>query len=219
MQLQAGEQLHHLLLSRSSLKVTFRKVDRTELDKMRAVIKEPKAPLVKYEIWGGITETHPNFDDPKYIKKLNSFYTGLFTIQRDLILDAIIELDLASLPDYKELAAIGIVTPDLMLPIQDWNYLVSEILYQSTVTTKGLLEAEAKFSITWMDKSLRGFAVPGSMVDAAEYFTHWKAAQFMNFNWHQFCDMPGPLQSDAVYFYTASNKLDWMNERWKNPTN
>jgi len=92
----------------------------------------------------------------------------------------------------------------------DLAAVVELVMYQSTVTERGIAEAAQAFNVTWMEKPVLQWGISGSYGRHGAPFEARKAAQFSQYNWHDFCTLPGPEQSAIVAFYRLSTRLEWL---------
>ncbi|MBU1743223.1 MAG: hypothetical protein KKC37_16940, partial [Proteobacteria bacterium] len=88
--------------------------------------------------------------------------------------------------------------------------IVDEILYQSTVTNRGIDEAVRRFAYEWRDKPLSTWSIPTSHGKRGKLAAEWNAAFRSGLTWAQFCGMPGSEQSAVVAFWALEDKLVYL---------
>jgi len=97
----------------------------------------------------------------------------------------------------------------------DLVFLVDEVFYRSTVTARGIDEAEKRFGVVYMEQPVMAWKVPGSAAVRNQVFADWQAARFCGYDWQRFCELSGPAQSECVAFHMISNRLDWLMQKYK----
>jgi hypothetical protein len=203
-------------VTRDGVRLEVGRVDRRELDAIYIPVPVPPSRVV--ETWGGVKEEIPDRDDPDYRIKLFDYHLRL---GREL-LDAlalgltIIDTDLARERIDALEQVIGkqddLATGLLRYGISDAErvQVVELLLYQSTVTQRGIDEAAERFGYKWRGKPLTTWHIPGSHGERGKLAVEWRAANRSGIPWTQFCDLPGPEQSQHVAFWMLEDKLMYL---------
>lgn len=198
------------------------RVHRAAIDKFVAAHPEPEPPTIKVEIWGGLEEDVPNYDDLKYKQKLRDYRLGLGQDQLEIISQAISVVgypptppsDLLILLGKKRLTDIELLSYVILADKNDLEYVVGEVLYQSTTSIKGIIEAQQAFRVRWMDKEVTAWKVPQLPADYNAEFRDRQVAKYCDYNWASFCELTGPEQSACVAFYLADKTLEYLASKW-----
>ena len=152
----------------SGVVVTVGRVQRGALDNI--FIPEPVPPTRRVPIFSapGAQEFEevPVWDDGDYRRRLSDWQSRLFVEQWDAIAPALhIENEAAYIHEAQALQAAGLGAGMAL----DWLHynaseydqraLVDLVMYHSTVTERGIQEAEARFNYTWRGKPLSAWSV------------------------------------------------------------
>lgn len=199
------------------------RIHRTAIDRLVAVRPAPEPPTRKVEVFGGLEEDVPIWNDPIYQSKLQNYRLALGQDELQLIFPAIEvvkegpgpEADLLALFEKTELTAFERMQLVTLANLSDLEQVVELVFYLSTVTPRGLQEANDAFGVEWYKKPITGYKIPGSPAQYNQMFRDRKAAQFCGYNWHSFCEMTGPEQSQAVAFYILSETLEYFSSKWR----
>jgi hypothetical protein len=170
-------------------------------------------------VFGDVEEDVPVLDDPAYQRELMRYYIRFGRDQVDLITPAVqIEGD-EPLAELEELRALGLAEggghADLLRHVvlgsdEDLGEVVGLVMYQSTVTERGITEAAQSFQVTWAGQDVMSWGVPGSQGQYGALFEARKAARFAGYSWTEFEALDGPEQSAAVAFYRLNARLEWL---------
>lgn len=194
-------------------------VDRRRLDRIRLKRGEPEPPTRTVEVWGGIEEEIPVHDDVGYQSKRVGYHLWLAGEEASIMVDAITILneDAIRWTELGELAELGLVIPSekigfllYLVSEHDRSNIIEQILYNSTVTIRGITEAERTYAITWYDQSVYAWRIPGTPGRVGDLFEARQAAQFSHLSWGEFCDLSGPEQSAVWAFHRLSRRLEWL---------
>jgi len=202
--------------TRDGIRLEVGRVERRLLDAVH--IPEPVPPSRVVETWGGVEEEIPDRADPGYRIRLFDYHLHLGRELLDVLAQGltIIDTDLARGRVAALEQVIGIqadlTTALLRYGITDAEraQVVELLLYQSTVTQRGIDEAAERFSYKWRGKPLMIWHVPGSHGERGKLGVEWKAANRSRIPWSQFCDLPGPEQSQHVAFWMLEDKLAYL---------
>lgn len=206
-------------------KLSIGRVDRRRIDRAVADLHRPQPPVVKaadlgIEVFGGIDEDVYQYDDPAYRDALYLYYLQAMTYEF-AILSSAVDID----QDYQGIACslrkagvVGIDEDDHVAVLRyevlrlesDWEYVVDQVIYQSTVTERGIDEANTRFLVTWYGESLDAVSVPGTPANYSTEFEARNVAMYTGYTWDQFCQLEGPDQSAEVAFYRSRLMLEWL---------
>jgi len=134
-------------------------VDRRLIDRLRLGREEPKPPVRVVEAWGDIEEEIPVLDDPGYQAEMMTYHLWLAKEQAAVIAGAVEPLDEVDWVELFELGGLGLEFANAnmgllcyLLSDQDRANVVALVLYHSTVTARGVTEAERAYGVKWMNK-------------------------------------------------------------------
>lgn len=184
----------------------------------------PEPPLVEVQVFGGITEKVENKEDHAYLRALSDYNLRMAHEEFDMVAQAIKIThpgDWRADPRIHEMTRLGIHIPNrteylryIGIPDRvDLNEVLDALLYLSTVTPRGIREAEKSFAISWMGAPLDSHPNPPGDMKISGLYQARIAARAMGYTWHQFRDLPGPDQSAIVAHYLCENKIRWLNDK------
>ena len=184
----------------------------------------PEPPRVAVPIFGGATEWLEDVDDPRYREQLAAHHLRLAQDEFELVAQAVtliepqpwqhapevaewraLGVELLTSVDYLRYVALGYAT--------DMAQVAAELLYLSTVTRRGIEEAEAAFGIQYRGIALSQHPNPQGQVNITPLFQARLAATALGYTWEEFCMLDGPAQSAAVAQYLCTEKLRWLADR------
>ena len=199
------------------------RLPRREIDEFLSAEPLPEPPMRQAEAFGGIVEEVPVLDDPTYLAELQTYYTRLGDEQIDLIAEAVEITEMpereAALAEMEDLRAIGLAEGDdratwlrhiVLADNEDLANVVEQVLYNSTVTERGIAEATRAFGVTWMGQPVTTWHVPRVPGRYNQQFEDRKAQRRGGYTWREFCALPGWEQSAEVAFYRLSTRLEWL---------
>ncbi len=93
---------------------------------------------------------------------------------------------------------------------EDLANVVSLVLYESTVTARGLKEAQELYDVRWNGKQLSVISKPSGRATASGIFSDRISAQWAHCKWEEFCNLPGPEQSAIVALHRLQNRLEYL---------
>lgn len=207
-----------LYVTHDGTRLEIGRIHRSHIDNFIARNPAPEPPTRKVEVWGGVEEAVPVWDDPEYQAELQRHYLRLGREQLELIRPAITVLDTVALEEVEELQEAGIVEASgigrllygALAYDADLTAVVEEVFYQSTVTRRGIDEATAAYGATWFDEPVVAWKVPELPAEYSQIYQDRQAARFNGYLWEHFCELPGGRQSEAVAFFLIQNRLDWL---------
>lgn len=186
----------------------------------------PNPPTRTEDIWGGLTEEVPDWENPDYHLQLNIWYAKLGNEQTAVILPAIHILDNTAV-DLSELAQLreaGILPEGgehdtllygVLADQGDITAVTELVFYHSTVTQRGISEAENAYGVTWFDKPVLAWKVPEVPAKHTNLYRDRQAATQGGYTWDQFSELPGPEQSAIVAYQLIHGRLEWFMSRFK----
>jgi len=202
-------------VTRDGVRIEVGRVLRRFLDAIH--IPAPVPPSRVVETWGGLAEDVPDYQDAGYQAQLFEYRLAMWRAHLDIIVDVVnFQLPEAQCERLAALQAIGVGdgTPKSYLRYglaqDDQNAIVALVLYQSTVTQRGIDEAAARFAYKWRGKPLLTWYVPSSHGERGQLALEWRAAIRSGLTWAQFCTLPGPEQSQHVAFWLLEDKLAYL---------
>ena len=199
------------------------RIHRATIDRLVVARPPPDPPTRKVEIFGGLEEDVAVWDDPSYQEELAKYRLALGQDELQLIYPAIEvakegpgpEPDLLALFDKTELTAFERLQLVILANHKDLEQVVELVFYLSTVTPRGIQEATDAFGVVWYDKPITAYKIPGSPAMYNQSFRDRTAAQACGYNWHSFCELTGPEQSEIVAFYMLQQTLEYFNAKWR----
>ncbi len=210
--------------TRSGYDVQIGKVGRRYIDEAVAQFERPQPPRAStqdlgIEVFGGIEEDVYLYDDPGYLRALYAYYVELASHEFSILAKAI---TVEEVPDdvIDELARLGLMRGgdehaallryEVLSDNADWEHVVGEVVYNSTVTERGITEASDRFNAQWRDEPLTRVSVPGAPARYSAEYEARVAARHGLLSWPEFCNLDGPEQSSQVAFYRHSMMLAWL---------
>lgn len=194
-------------------------VDRRRLDRIRLKRDEPIPPTRTVMVWGDVEEEIPVYDDPVYQSQQVEYHLWMAREEAAVFVDAITILneDTIDWSELTELGGLGLVIPNekigfLLYLVNDHDKanIIEHVLYNSTVTLRGIREAEQAYDITWYGQSVYAWRIPGTPGQVGDLFEARQAARFSGLTWDEFCDLSGPEQSAVWAFHRLSRRLEWL---------
>lgn len=203
----------------SGLKISVNRIDRREIDKFATVNPKPEPPTRTVTVWGGLEEQVPIYDDPEYVAAVNAYYMRIGRDQYPLICRGLSLVEkMRDGPDPILSELFPNYTPEQLIIYENATSneiadLTGRVFYLSTVTDQGIGEAEALFNARWDGKPVSAYKLPGDPVKVAQVYRDRVAATAAGYKWAEFCDLPGPEQSEIVAFYLIQNYLTWLQQQ------
>lgn len=207
------------MITKSGYRLEIGRVSKQAADALLG-FAPPEPPTRKVTVWGGVEEEIPDPAQPEYQKQLQEFYAGLKVAQWELLHQAVKVLDNIPHQELRELWEVGLEDALRYIVLsdpEDTATVVNEILYQATVTQRGIEEAQAKFGVTWRDVSLDKWGIPKLPCTYSQAFLERKAAKYSLLSYAEFCQLSGPEQSEYVAFFLLDSKLEYKANEPKNP--
>jgi hypothetical protein len=199
------------------------RINRMILDTFAAGHPEPEPPMMTVTAWGDEEEEIPVHDDPAYMAARLAWFVQFGEELFNLIASAI-ELpdDIAVEAELDELRDLGLGDLDdksaflryaAVGSVEELRGVVDLVLYNSTVTVRGLEEAAKVYGVTWMDREVPVFAKVEGDAKASGIFGDRQAAQWAHYRWGEFCEMTGPEQSMVVALHRLTLRLEELMMR------
>lgn len=210
----------------SGARLKISRVSRQIIDEFLVSNPMPEPPTEAVAAWGDIEEELPILDDPEYQERLVAYYLNMAREQVNLIAPAIsienwsdeMQAELA------DLEAIGVTSGNQQVDYlrfiatsneRELAAVIAMVLYNSTVTRRGIAEAERAFNVTWNDKPVLAWNIPGTPGRQGDIYSAREAARFAGLTWGTFSAMWGPEQSAVVAHYQIRERLAWlMSKQW-----
>jgi hypothetical protein len=202
------------------------RVDRRIVDNFVAENQEPEPPERKasemgIEIWGEPDQLLKDYKDADYQAARAEwnlkFGLEMFTLLAEAVRvpeQAAREAEIEA----RDLAALGIAAdagkPSLLANVlassaDDLSEIVEIILYNSTVTIRGLVEAAQAYNVRWRGKKVPVVEPPSGPLKCNGVLGDRLAAQWAGYtHWDEFCELPGPEQSAIVALFRYKGKIE-----------
>lgn len=212
------------LVTAANVTLDVGRIERRVVDQYIAQNPPPDPPQIEVSVLGGVTELVDDLDNPAFRSRLAAYNLRMARDEFQMIAAAVTVISPANweeAPDVMELADLGLVIRNItdylryiaLSEPEDLTHVIEEVLYQSTVTPRGIAEAERTFSIIYRGTELSHYPnPPGDMRISALYQARLAATE-QHYRWEQFCALSGPEQSAIVAQYQCSMKLQWLSQR------
>lgn len=202
-------------LTESGYRLEIGRVPRREIDTFVATHPMPNPPTRTVEVWGGIVEEVPDYSSTQYKRELAGYYISIGYEQIDLIAPAVSIDKTVRADEIADIHSLGIAGNDTELlqhilsqSPRDSQTVVEAVMYNSTVTTWGIMEAAELFGVTFRGKRVNPL-IGTSDIRANGVFCDRLAVRWDgSYNWSEFCELPGPEQSEIVALYMISIVLE-----------
>ncbi len=210
----------------SGFRLGIGRIDRREIDRFAGERPIPEPPVktaaeLGIPVFGGVEDEEllPIWDDPKFLADVMKYRIRMFDEELDLVASAITLLDDLDPIAAKPLEDAGLLRPgnvaDALRYIVLKNdteiaKLVEAVLYNSTITPRGLREAEEKLDVQWDNIRLNVAGGGEKRSRASAVFNGRKAAQAANMSWNEFCELTGPEQSEEMAFFILNSRLECL---------
>jgi len=211
----------------SGLRLGIGRLARREIDAFIGKRPIPKPPVrsaadLGIPIFGGAVaeadELLPIWDDPAFLADMLKHRVQMFEEELDLVAPAISLLDEPDPESIMSLEEAGLLRPgnmaDLLrhIVLNDAEIVavIELVFYNSTVTPRGLREAEARFDVQWDDLRLNVMEIGEKRAQASSLFSSKKTARDAGLAWEEFCNLTGPEQSEEVAFSILSTRLECL---------
>lgn len=214
------------LTTKAGVTVDVGRVNRQIIDDYILGNPAPTPPQIEVTVFGGAKELVDDLDDPVYTRQLIKYYLTMARAEFDMVACAITlvqpdEHDWVKDSRVDELNSIGVPIGSITEYLRyialaedgDLAEATELLLYQSTVTDRGIKEAERAFSISYQGIPLSQHPNPPSNVNISAVYQARSAAVEHNYTWEQFAQLDGPSQSAVVAHYQSSSKLRWLQDR------
>jgi hypothetical protein len=202
--------------TRDGITLEVGRVARQALDAV--ALPAPTPPTRPVETWGGVIEQVPVYDDPGYRAALLEYHLRLGQETMAVLATGIKLTDPAA--SAAKIAALEfVIGPQAVDAATVLRYCIADderaqiietLLYNSTVTQRGIAEAAERFDYKWRDKPLLTWSVPVSHGERGMLGVAWNAARRSGLTWSQFCELSGSEQSAHVAFWLLEDKLSHL---------
>ena len=200
------------------------RVPRQLIDRFIAKHPEPEPPERKaselgVEVWGDEDQLIKVHGDLDYLRQKAEWHAS-FGMEMFALLVEAVEIPAQATEEAEaealDLVALGIVAGVDELTLianvlasskEDLNEIVELVLYNSTVTIRGLVEAAQAYNVRWRGKKVPVVEAATGPLKCSGEFGDRLAAQWNGYRWPDFCELPGPEQSEVVAAYRYHNKL------------
>ena len=210
------------------------RIDRKHIDIYAAKYPLPTPPLksaaeLGLAVFGGEKEAEKElvevWDDPDYLKALQDYTLGFYDRQLELVMPAL-TFQVPTDQNLSDLIALGTIShnpsrTDLLRFVILQNHtdaiqVVESVLYNSTVTNLGMLEAAMRFNVCWQGSLVPVNVPDNSPLSSTREYADRCAAIRHGYNWTEFCQLTGPEQSAIVALDRINMRLAWIRQKqWK----
>lgn len=210
--------------TRDSIRLKVNRIPRQVIDRFIGEKPEPEPPVREIETWAGDSEEVLDHDDAGYLMERRAWQIAFGREMLGLLVQAV---EMPACPharaELDELEALGLAGDEAtylchkaLRSDEDLNAVVELTLYLSTVTARGLLEAQREFGVTWGGKPVQVMGGPADESQGARangVFGDRQAARWAWYRWDEFCELAGPEQSRIVALYRLTNRLEVLASR------
>lgn len=186
----------------TGMQLEIERIPRQTIDDFAISNPKPIPPLRKADVWGDPDAQIPDTKNPDYVRELAQYYIEIACDSVELIADAVMFKNQSVIDEMKSAKLVktetGIV--ELIrfgLEEQDQVAIVDCVMWQSTVTERGIERAAQAFNVTWNDRLVTGAVRKGEVLQSG-LFEDRTAAQWAHYKWHEFCALWGYEQSEVV---------------------
>lgn len=203
------------------VRLRISRIPRQLIDEFVARKPAPEPPAREVKTWAGDTEQVLDHDDAEYLLERQAHQIAFGREMMGLLVQAVEMPTCAGRQaELDELQALGLAGDNAtylchkaLRSDDDLNAVVELVFYLSTVTARGLLEAQREFGVTWRDKPLQVLGGPTGRAQANGAFGDRQAAHWARWKWIDFRELPGPEQSRIVALYRLTNRLEVLASR------
>lgn len=197
------------------------RIPRHVIDEFVTVNRAPSPPRrpPQVEVLGGVDPEDwlDDINDPAYMAAVRRYNYKLFDAQFDLIADAInIEFDASALEPFymmgleRNKPKSDYLRYVVLQSIEDASGVSSAIIYNSTVTQRGIDEAMGRFDVQWLGLPVSEWYIESAPASFSFIFESRLTARRAHISWADFCELTGPQQSEEVALTRLENKLQWL---------
>ncbi len=186
------------------------RVARHKLDHL-FIKPKPLPPTRKVTIWGGVEEDEFVYDDPTYVDAIGKYRRSIYAEEQQLFNSAIM-FDYAKALTVVDLELLALTDNMLvsLLSKDDINILYDEVMYNSTVTDRGLGNAFNMFNVRRYGEPIKQIKLPNNPVEYSIQFRDMSVAKELGYTWKEFSELSGQEQSDLVMYSTLSSLLTYL---------
>ena len=206
----------------SGVRLDVGRIPRRQIDEFVARHPQPEPPEklasdLGIEVWGDPDAVVIDRNDPDYIRSAIKWRLLFGEQMGALVADAVsIPDDIAgkATGELEELSGVGInapPTPSSILKFvvasdHDMAQIIDLSLYLSTVTVRGLKEAEREFGVRVRGRPVGVLSSKGE-ITASRSFVDRLSARWAGYTWTDFCELDGPEQSRIVAAHIIESKV------------
>lgn len=204
--------------------ITIGRIPRQQIDTFIAENPQPSPPMRKaadlgIEVWGDPEATIEHVDDPEYVAEAQRWQLVFGRKMVNVFADAVDvpqDVEAQALAELEELNRAGIAAGSdraemlwsVLCDDSDMAEVVQLVLYESTVTVRGLLEAQRFYNVRWAGRPVPVMAKDRRWrATANSVFGDRLAARRDGKQWEVFCELSGPEQSKIVALYRLQDEL------------
>jgi hypothetical protein len=201
------------------------RIPRQQIDKFIAGNPQPEPPErlaseIGIDVWGDPDAMVVDRSDAEYQAQFQMWQVAFgeelleFIAEAVQIPESVIDNAERELAELSELGICDFSTAAILRFIlcnqDDLASVVSLVLYESTVTARGLQEAQKLYNVRWNGKQLSVISKPSGNATASGVFSDRISAERAHCKWTEFCELPGPEQSAIVALHRLQNRLEYL---------
>ena len=205
----------------AGVRLNVGRVPRQRIDDFVSQHPEPDPPRKKaadlgIEVWGDPDEEVPDHTDAGY-QEARREWELRFSHEMVGLLSTVVELAQGQ-PEVEreigEMRVLGLASGEATMLLlsslgrDDLREIVELILYNSTVTLRGLVEAARSYNVRWRGRKVAVAGKVSGPAQASSVFEARIAARWAHYRWSEFCELSGPEQSEVVALRRYENKLE-----------
>ena len=204
----------------SGVTLEILRIHRSLIDAYARDNPAPEPPTIEVRVFGGVTEKVADLSNPDYLVAMTFYRLKMAQLEFDLVVRAvnIVEPDWELDSRITDLTSLGfrMTTKHSYLRYvalaenDDLARVMGEVLYLSTVSDRGILEAQRAFGIQWQRIDLEKHRSPPGKLRASPLYQSRVAASSLGYTWEQFCELSGPEQSTLFTQYQCGLKIEYL---------
>jgi len=201
------------------------RIPRQQIDKFIACNPQPEPPErlaseLGIDVWGEPDAVVIDRNDTEYQSRFQMWQVAFGEALLEFIAEAVqipagvMEKARTELAELNELAICEFGAASILRYVlcdsEDLANVVSLALYESTVTARGLQEAQELYNVRWNGRQLSVISKSDDNATASGTFSDRISAQWAHYAWTEFCKLPGPEQSAIVALHRLQNRLEYL---------
>ena len=181
----------------------------------------PEPPTIEVQVFGDVMEKTDDIHNPVYLAEMAVYNLRMAQLEFGLVAGAvnIVDPDWKADPRIADMISLGIPIASkhdylryiALAEMEDLGYVNLEVQYLSTVTERGIQEAQRAFGILWQRIALEKHRNPPGKLRASSLYQSRVAASALGYAWEQFCQLPGPDQSAVVAQHQCALKIEYLS--------